>query len=108
MIIAAMSTLSDSDRSRIHALAVGGGLTTAGAAIAVRLVSPRSLLGPESALLAAGVGLLLAAVVGRYEGNVLIGVLTAAVPVFAVDAVSTALREPITIELVVRAAGSAA
>ncbi|MGA9400310.1 hypothetical protein [Haladaptatus sp.] len=77
-------------------------------AISLRFVAPTLLLGPTLLSLAAVAGFLLAAGVGWYRGSVLVAILVATLPVFAFDAASTALFEPATLELAVRAARRAA
>lgn len=98
--------LGDHPRTSVRALIAG--LVIAGLAVALRFVSPTTLLGPELSLLAAGIGFSLAIAVGRYEGGVLIGILAAALPVFALNAASTALFEPVSLELAIRAVRSSA
>lgn len=96
------------DQPRASAQALGGGLAIAGVAVFLRFVAPALLLGPELTFLAAIIGFLLAAAVGRHDGGILIGILVAVLPVFAFDAASTALREPATLGVAIRAARGAA
>ncbi|MFB9806902.1 hypothetical protein ACFFQF_17430 [Haladaptatus pallidirubidus] len=87
--------LGDHPRTSVRALIAG--LVTVGLAVALRFNSQSILLGPELSLLAAGIGFVLAIAVGRYKGGVLIGILTAALPVFALNAASTAILEPVSL-----------
>lgn len=96
------------DQPRASAQVLGGGLAIAGVAVSLRFVAPALLLGPELTFLVAIIGFLLAAAVGRHEGGVLTGILVAVLPVFALDAASTALREPATLGVAIRAARGAA
>ena len=101
-------TLVVGDRPQTSARAVVVGLAMAVFAISLRFVAPRLLLGPALLSLAAVAGFLLAAGVGWFRGGVLAGILVATLPVFALDAASTALFEPVSLELALRAARGAA
>lgn len=98
--------VGDHPRTSVRALLAG--LVMAVFAISLRFIAPTLLLGPALLSLAAVAGFLLAAGVGWYRGGVLVGILAATLPVFAFDAASTALFEPTTLELAVRAARRAA
>jgi hypothetical protein len=96
------------DRPRATGFGLLAGLLAAVVAATLRVVDPTILLGAEPSLLAAAAGTCLAAAVGRYRGGVLAGILAAALPVFAVDAATFAVRDPVTPGLVARAAAAAA
>ena len=95
-------------RPRTSALALLAALGIAVLAAVLRLLDPTALLGLEPSLATAALGGCLAGLVGRYRGGVLAAVLAAAIPVFVVDAATTAVNEPITLGLVARAAAGAA
>lgn len=96
------------DRPRATGFGLLAALVAAAVAASLRVVDPTVLLGVEPSLLAAAAGTCLAAAVGRYRGGVLAGILAAVLPVFAVDAATFAVREPVTSGLVARAAAAAA
>lgn len=96
------------DHPRTSVRALVAGFVLAGFAVSLRFVAPTLLLGPALSSLAAVVGFSLAVGVGWYRGSVLVGILVATLPVFALDAASAALFEPATLELAVRAARGAA
>ncbi|WP_266081919.1 hypothetical protein [Haladaptatus caseinilyticus] len=98
--------LGDNPRTSVRALVAG--LVITGLAVTLRFVSPTILLGPELSLLAAVVGFFLAVAVGRYKGGVLVGIFAAAIPVFALNTASTAILEPISLDLAIRAVRSSA
>ena len=86
---------------------------TTGFAVAVfiatlRFAGPSLLPSFEFAISVAAIGVLLAGIAGRYGGSVFAGILAAVLPVFAFNAVSTAVAEPLTIALVGRALRAAA
>ncbi|NHN43561.1 hypothetical protein G9C85_18235 [Halorubellus sp. JP-L1] len=96
------------DRPRAAGFGLLAALLAAAAAASLRVLDPTALLGVTPSFLAAAVGGSIAAAVGRYRGGVLAGILAAALPVFAVDAATVAVRDPVTLQLVARAAASAA
>lgn len=96
------------DQPRTSALALLAALATVVVAATVRILAPGALLGLEPSLAVAVAAGTLAAVVGRYRGGVLAAILAAALPVFAVDAATTAVAEPLTPALVARATTAAA
>jgi hypothetical protein len=96
------------DQPRTSALALLAALATVVVAATVRVLAPGALLGLEPSLAVAVLAGALAAGVGRYRGGVLAAILAAALPVFAVDAATTAVAEPLTPALVARAATAAA
>lgn len=108
MLASSTSRIRPGRRPRVAARALALAAALVGIAVVLRVVAPSLLLGVESALLAAVAGLLLAVGVGYYGESVLVGVLVAALPVFAVDAASTAVSEPATLGLAVQAVRGAA
>lgn len=71
-------------------------------------VSPTVLLSSKLSLLTAVVGFFLAVAVCRYKGCVLVGILVVVLPIFALNAASTTILEPASLELGIRAARNSA